>query len=241
MSSRLLGQRVIVLGASSGIGLAVAREALREGAEVTIVSSRMQRVEQALEVLGHAAQGCALDLLDEHAVARFFDTCGDLDHLVYTAGDALRLQPLSANSQASARAAFDVRYWGALAAARLGARRIRPGGSITLTSGIASRKPRAGWTMAASVCGAVEALTCALAVELAPLRVNAVSPGLVATGLWSGMPEEAAQRMYADAADMLPVGRVGSAEDVAAAYLFLMTSGFATGQVHVVDGGALLV
>ena len=240
MSGRLRGQRVLVLGGSSGIGLAVAREALREDAEVMIVSSQMARVEQALAVLGHKAQGCTLDLRDERAIERFFNGIGDFDHLVYTAGDALRLSALSDADTQAARAAFDLRYWGALSVAKHGARNVRAGGSITFTAGIASRRPRAGWTLAASVCGAVEALTRALAVELAPIRVNAVSPGLVATSLWASMSDDASRRMYADASEVLPVGRIGSAEDIAAAYLFLMTSGFATGQTHVVDGGALL-
>jgi NAD(P)-dependent dehydrogenase (short-subunit alcohol dehydrogenase family) len=241
MSGRLLGQRVIVLGASSGIGLAVAREALREEAEVVIVSSQLPRIEKALAALGPKAQGCALNLLDEAEVERFFNTIGDFDHLVYTAGDTLRLAQLADADLAEARSAYELRYWGALAAAKYGARRVRPGGSITFTTGIAAARPRAGWALVASVCGAVEALTRALAVELAPVRVNAVSPGLVATNLWEGMSGQARQQMYADAADALPVGRVGSAEDVATAYLFLMCSGFATGQTHVVDGGALLV
>jgi len=241
MSGRLLGQRVLVLGGSSGIGLAVAREALREDAEVLIVSSQMARVEQALAALGHKAQGCVLNLLDERATKGFFNTIGAFDHLVYTVGDTLRLAPLAETSTPEAQSAFDLRYWGGLAAARHGARNVRAGGSITFTSGIAARRPRAGWSLAASVCGAVEALTRALAVELAPLRVNAVSPGLVATNLWSGMDSATSRRMYADASEVLPVGRVGSAEDIASAYLFLMTSGYASGQIHVVDGGAVLV
>jgi NAD(P)-dependent dehydrogenase (short-subunit alcohol dehydrogenase family) len=241
MSGRLLGQRVIVLGASSGIGLAVAREAMREDAEVMIVSSRMERIEKALACLGGNVQGCALDLLDSTAVERFFATIGDFDHLVYTAGDTLQLAQLAETDLAKARTAYDLRYWGALAAAKYGARHLRPGGSITFTTGIAATRPRAGWAMPASVCGAVEALTRALAVELAPVRVNAVSPGVLATNLWEGMSEQARRQMYADVADALPVGRVGSAEDAAAAYLFLMSSGFATGQVHIVDGGAVLV
>ncbi|MYM27266.1 SDR family oxidoreductase [Duganella sp. CY15W] len=241
MSGRLRGQRVLVLGGSSGIGLAVAREALREDAEVMIVSSQMARIEQALAVLGHKAQGCTLDLRDERAIERFFNGIGEFDHLVYTAGDTLQLGALRDTGVAAAHPAFDLRYWGALATARHGVRNVRAGGSITFTTGIAAQRPRAGWALAASVCGAVEALTRALAVELAPIRVNAVSPGLVATKLWTDMTDTDRQRMFADAGDMLPVGRVGSAEDIAAAYVFLMTSGFATGQTHVVDGGALLV
>jgi NAD(P)-dependent dehydrogenase (short-subunit alcohol dehydrogenase family) len=241
MSGRLYGQRVIVLGASSGLGLAVAREALREDAEVMVVSSQMTRIEKALAVLGPKAQGCTVDLRDESAIERFFNTCGAFDHLVYTAGDSLQLAPLPDTDLQTARSAFEIRYWGAMAAAKYGARNLRPGGSLTFTTGIAAQKPHANWTLVASVCGAVEALTRALAVELAPIRVNAVSPGVVATNLWSGMTEEACQRMYADLAAKLPVGRVGSAEDIAAAYMFLMTSGFATGQVHTVDGGGVLV
>jgi len=237
----LHGQRVIVMGGSSGIGLAVAHAALRAGADVTVVSSQLARIEKALEFLGSAAQGCAVDLASEAAIERYFRTSGRFDHLVYTAGDSLRLLPLAEADLSDVRSAFNLRYWGALAAAKHSASRLRDGGSITLTSGIASRRPRAGWVFGASVCGAVEALTRALAVELAPLRVNAVAPGLVATELWREMPEPARRAMYQQAGDALPVGRVGSAEDIAAAYLFLMSSGFATGQTHVVDGGAVLV
>lgn len=151
MSGRLAGQRVIVLGASSGIGLAVAREALREDAEVMIVSSQMARVEKALAVLGHKAQGCAIDLCDERAVERFFNTCGAFDHLVYTAGDTLKLAPLADADLLAARSAFDLRYWGALTAAKYGARCLRTGGSLTFTSGIAAQRPRNGWALPASV------------------------------------------------------------------------------------------
>jgi NAD(P)-dependent dehydrogenase (short-subunit alcohol dehydrogenase family) len=238
---RLLGQRVILLGGSSGIGLAVAREAVREGAQVLIASSNPARIDQALTYLDHKAEGCVLDLQDEKAIERFFATSGEFDHLVHTAGDALQLGSLAGMDLEKARSAFDLRYWAALAAAKHGAPHVRAGGSITFTSGIAAARPRAGWALGASVCGATEGLTRALAVELAPVRVNVVSPGVVATPLWQDMPREERDQMYREIGDTLPVGRVGSAEDVAAAYLFLMCSGFATGQTHVVDGGALLV
>lgn len=240
-AGRLLGQRVIVLGGSSGIGLAVAREAVREGAEVLIASSNLERVETALAYLGHKAEGCVLDLMDEKAIERFFAMRGDFDHLVHTAGDALQLGNLADADLGKARSAFDLRYWAAMAAAKHGVRHVRDGGSITFTSGIAAARPLAGWSLGASVCGATEAMTRALAVELAPVRVNVVSPGVVATRLWQRMAREEREQMFSDLGDTLPVGRVGSAEDVAAAYLFLMCSGYATGQTHVVDGGALLV
>jgi NAD(P)-dependent dehydrogenase (short-subunit alcohol dehydrogenase family) len=239
--ARLDGKKVIVLGGSSGIGYAVAEYALAEGARVVIGSSHAGRVDAAVAALGTKAEGHALDLTDEAAIEAFFNGVGSFDHLVFTAGDSLKLGEIGATDLSLARRAFDIRYWGALAAVKYGAPRIVQGGSIVLTTGVAALRPRSGWAFGASVCGAMEALTRALAVELAPLRVNAVSPGLIATNLWQNMSEEDRRAMYEQAGKHLPVGRVGEARDVAAAYLFLMESAFATGQTVVVDGGAVLV
>jgi NAD(P)-dependent dehydrogenase (short-subunit alcohol dehydrogenase family) len=126
-------------------------------------------------------------------------------------------------------------------AAKYGGPHIRPGGSITLTNGASGLRPKKGWTIAASICGATEALTRALAVELAPIRVNTVCPGLVKTELWSNMAESDRAAMYRDTGQKLLVDRVGEADDLAAAYLYLMQEGYSTGQVIVVDGGAVLV
>jgi NAD(P)-dependent dehydrogenase (short-subunit alcohol dehydrogenase family) len=241
VKGRLDGKKVIVLGGSSGIGYAVAEYALEEGAQVVIGSSHAGRVEAAVAALGSNAQGHALDLTDEHAIEAFFSATGSFDHLVFTAGDSLRLGEIAATDLSQARRAFDIRYWGALAAVKYGAPHIAAGGSIVLTTGVAALRPHSGWAFGASVCGAMEALTRALAVELAPLRVNAVSPGMIATNLWQNMSEEDRQTMYEQIGKRLPVRRVGEARDVAAAYLFLMESAFATGQTHVVDGGAVLV
>jgi len=239
--ARLDGKKVIVLGGSSGIGYAVAEYALAEGARVVIGSSHAGRVDAAVAALGTKAEGNALDLTDEAAIEAFFNGVGSFDHLVFTAGDSLKLGEIGATDLSLARRAFDIRYWGALAAVKYGAPRIVQGGSIVLTTGVAALRPRSGWAFGASVCGAMEALTRALAVELAPLRVNAVSPGLIATNLWQNMSEEDRRAMYEQAGKHLPVGRVGEARDVAGAYLFLMESAFATGQTVVVDGGAVLV
>jgi NAD(P)-dependent dehydrogenase (short-subunit alcohol dehydrogenase family) len=241
IKGRIDGKKVIVLGGSSGIGYAVAEYALQEGARVVIVSSHAGRVEAAVAALGEKAEGHSLDLTDEHAIQTFFNAAGRFDHLVFTAGDSLRLGEIAETDLSEARRAFDIRYWGALAAVKYGAPNIAKGGSIVLTTGVAALRPRSGWAFGASVCGAMEALTRALAVELAPLRVNAVSPGLIATNLWQNMSEADRQTMYQVAGKHVPAGRVGEARDVAAAFLFLMESGFATGQTVVVDGGAVLV
>jgi NAD(P)-dependent dehydrogenase (short-subunit alcohol dehydrogenase family) len=237
----LQDKRVVVVGGSSGIGLAVAQLAAAQGAEVVIASSNAERVQKAVESIGPGAQGHAVDVSDERAIATFFTKLGSFDHLVFTAGDSLQLQELASTDLQQARRAFELRYWAALAAVKYGNPHIRREGSIVLTTGIAGQRPRKGWVLAASVCGTIEALTRALAIELAPIRVNAVSPGMVRTNLWQNMSAKERAERYESVGKSLPVGRVGEASDIAQAYLFLMQEGFATGQTVVVDGGAVLV
>ncbi len=237
----MTNQRIVILGGSSGIGLAVARQASAQGAAVVIASSSATRVKEAVAALGSVAEGHRLDVSDEEAVQSFFEKIGAFDHLVFTAGDSLQLTDFATADLEKARDAFALRYWAALAAVKYGTPQIRDGGSIVLTTGIAGLRPRKGWVFGASVCGAMDALTRALAMELAPIRVNAVSPGVVRTSLWQNMPEEDRESMYESIGKRLPVGRVGEAEDIARAYLFLMQEGFSTGQIVVVDGGTVLV
>jgi len=230
----LQNKRVVVLGGSSGIGLEVAKQAASQGASVVIASSNPERVQKAVASIDGEAQGQAIDVSDERAVATFFSKLGAFDHLVFTAGDSLHLHDLAATDLQQARHAFELRYWAALAAVKYGSPHIRKEGSIVLTTGIAGQRPRKGWVIAASVCGTIEALTRALAVELAPIRVNAVSPGVVRTNLWQNMGAAERERLYESVAKSLPVGRVGEAHEIAQAYLFLMQEGFGTGQTVVV-------
>jgi NAD(P)-dependent dehydrogenase (short-subunit alcohol dehydrogenase family) len=232
---------VVILGGSSGISLAVAEQAASQGAKVVIASSNAERIEKAIESLGGNAQGHASDLSDEKAVETLFAKLGAFDYLVFTAGESLYLQDLAATDLKQARRAFDLHYWAALAAVKYGSKSIRKGGSTVLTTGVAGRRPHRGWVIAASVCGTIEALTRALALELAPIRVNAVSPGVVRTNLWQNMPVVEREDMYESVSKSLPVGRVGEPHDIAQAYLFLMQEGFSTGQTLVVDGGTVLV
>jgi NAD(P)-dependent dehydrogenase (short-subunit alcohol dehydrogenase family) len=190
--------------------------------------------------LGGNAQGHTLDLSDEQAVETLFAKLGAFDHLVFTAGDSLHLQDLATTDLKQARRAFELRYWAALAAVKYGSKNIRKGGSVVLTTGVAGQRPQKGWVLAASVCGTIDALTRALAVELAPIRVNAVSPGVVRTNLWQSMSAAEREQMYESVGKSLPVGRVGEPHDIAQAYVFLMQEGFGTRQILVVDGGTLL-
>src|SRR6267143_5178495 len=234
-------KRVVIIGGSSGIGLAVAEEAASQGADVVIVSSKAERVQEEIQSLGGEARGQAVDVSDEKAVESFFKNIGAFDHLVFTAGDSLQLHELADTDLKQARRAFELRYWSALATVKYGSPQIRNGGSIDLTTGVAGRRPHSGWAIAASVCGTIEALTRALAVELAPIRVNAVCPGVVRTNLWQSMNADAREHLYESVGNSLPVGRVGEPYDIAQAYLFLMQEGFSTGQTVVVDGGTVLV
>jgi NAD(P)-dependent dehydrogenase (short-subunit alcohol dehydrogenase family) len=234
-------KRVVIVGGSSGIGFAVAEETASQGAEVVIVSSKAERVQEAIQSIGRDAGGDAVDVSDEKAVESFFTNLGVFDHLVFTAGDSLQLHQLADTDLKQARRAFELRYWSALATVKYGSPQIRNGGSIVLTTGVAGRRPLSGWVIAASVCGTIEALTRALAIELAPIRVNAVSPGVVRTNLWQNMSSAERERLFESVGKRLPVGRVGEAHDIAQAYLFLMQEGFCTGQTVVVDGGAVLV
>jgi NAD(P)-dependent dehydrogenase (short-subunit alcohol dehydrogenase family) len=239
--STLQGKRVVVLGGSSGIGLATAQAAAQEGASLVIASSRKPRVDEALATLPSGSEGHVLDLADEAAVKALFERLGAFDHLVFTAGESLQLAPLTTMDVEAARHFFGLRYFGALLAAKYGSSHIRPGGSIVFTSGTAGRRPQSGWALGASICAAMEGLTRALAVELAPIRVNIVSPGVVKTPLWAGMSETDRAGFYRDRARKLPVGHVAEAAEIAEAYLYLMRQTYGTGQVVVVDGGDVLV
>jgi NAD(P)-dependent dehydrogenase (short-subunit alcohol dehydrogenase family) len=148
--------------------------------------------------------------------------------------------PLKTLDLDAARGFFTLRYFGVLAAVHAAAPHLSPDGSITLTIGIAKDRPGPGWAVAASICGAMEALAKALAVELAPLRVNAVSPGVVRSPLWAAMSDDDRERMYRETGAALPVGRVGEVDDIADAYLYLMTSPFTTGTTLTIDGGTTL-
>jgi len=225
-------KRIVVLGGSSGIGLAVAQQAVARGARAIIASSNAERVK---------AEGHTLDLYNERDIQSFFQKISDFDHLVFTAGDTLQLNVLEATDLTKARHAFELRYWAALAAVKYASPHIRKDGSIVLTTGVVGRRPHKGWTLAASVCGTIEALTRALAVELAPIRVNAVSPGVVRTNLWQSMSADEREHLYEGVGKALPVGRVGEPYDIGQAYLFLMQERFSTGQTVVVDGGTVLV
>lgn len=241
---KLHDKRIVVLGGTSGIGLAVALQALDKGASVLVASKRQEAVESAqVQFASRAPSQATADVVDvssEDAIKEFFAGVGPIDHLVYTAGEDLPLGPLRSTDLGRARERFEIRYWGAYAAVKYGAGLIRKDGSIVLTSGFSATRPRPGWTSQASIQAAVEGLTRALALELAPIRVNAVSPGVAQTPRWNAMAAIDREALY-KSAERQPVSRAGTADDIAAAYIYLMENTYATGNILKVDGGGALV
>ena len=229
------------MGGSSGIGLATAKAAAAEGAKIIIVSGNRQRIDAALKELPVGSEGFQVDLGKEEAIKDFFSGIGRFDHLVYTAAENLSLSPIGQTDIDDARQFFNIRYWGAFAAVKYGGGLINAGGSISLTSGTANPRPGSGWSLASSICGAMEGFTRAMAVELAPVRVNAVAPGVVRTNLWNSLSESDRQGLYTQLGNSLLVRRVGEAEDIALSFIYLMKQDFGTGQVLIVDGGTVLV
>ena len=239
MDEILNGKTVVVIGGSSGIGLAVARAAAAVGARVVIGSRSAANVEAALADLGQGAMGHPVDVGAEANVAGFFEAVGAFDHLVYTAGDwsGVGRGALAGLDLAGADAVFKVRFWGAVFAAKHAQRSLNPGGSITLTNGMIAHRPNKGAALSTAMAGSIEHLTQGLAVELAPLRVTCVCPGMVRTDVWNSIPEAGRADRIAEMTKRQLIPRIGEPEELAQAYLYLMRCGYTTGQVLQVDGG----
>ena len=231
----LAGKKVVVVGGSSGIGLSTAELAKREGADVIIASHNPERLNAAAEKAD--VRAIQADVTSDDSVASLFQKCGPVDHVVVTAAQ-LRTGPFKTVAMEDVRATMEGKLWGAWRVARFA--EIRPGGSLTLVSGYLSIRPRPNSAIVSVANGALESLARALALELAPVRVNCVSPGIIDTPIRAAMPEAARRDMLAKTAASLPVGRVGVGEDIAQQILAFMTIGFATGSIVCLDGGGLV-
>jgi NAD(P)-dependent dehydrogenase (short-subunit alcohol dehydrogenase family) len=232
-------QHVVVLGGTSGFGFATAKAALAEGARVTIASRSAEKLRGALARLGNRASGECVDVTDKPMLERFFAGLGPFDHLAVTVGDALLSKQIMELTDEEARSAFEVRFWGQFNAVRAAYPHISKSGSITLVSGLAGQRASPGRGIYAGVLGGLEGIVKSFAAELRPIRVNGVCAGAVDTELWHRLPEAERLATFERIGASLPVGRIGKPEDIAEAYLYLMKTGFSTGETIVVDGGAL--
>lgn len=239
----ITGNTIIVVGGSSGMGFGVAQAALAKGAEVIIVGRSPERLAQAAENLASAkhVRTIAADITSEDEVRRLFETAGRFDHLFVSAASNLAYQPIREFDLEAARKTIDAKLVAALLLSKYAARQINEHGSITFTAGIAAERPMPTATLVAAVNGGLFSFTYALALALAPVRVNTISPGWIETPLWDTTFGANKQTMFERTAQRLPVGRIGRPSDIGHAATFLMENEFTTATVLPVDGGHRLV
>ncbi|CAN8105915.1 unnamed protein product [Discula destructiva] len=251
---KLHNKHVLVIGGTSGIGFGVAEASLASGAHVTVSSSSQSRVESTVKQLKSSfpdapVRGYACDLSKatvEQEIESLFEKVGKVDHIVFTAGDALAITPLGEITYDKIIAAGQLRFFAPLLVAKVGSKYLNknPFSSITLTTGSISQKPRPNWSVVAGYAGGLHAMTRNLAIDLKPIRVNLVSPGVIETELWdqaSQGNEKTKQTLLENAVKSLPTGRIPQPEDVAEAYLYLMKDPNVTGTVVNSNSGELLV
>ena len=239
-SHPLARQQLLVVGGGSGIGKAVARAAAAAGARVHIASRDLAKLEAAAAEIGAGADCSAIDMTDEAAVETWAAALPPIDHLVISASSAAHGRFAEVGTDAI-RKMFDAKFFGPYVVAREVLPKIADGGSITFFSGVLSRRPGENCSGLGAVNGAVESLAIALALELGPqIRVNCCSPGMVRSDAYAAIPAEAREEMYRSTGESLPLGRVGSTDEIAQAVLFMMTNGYLTGQVIDIDGGHMI-
>ena len=231
---QLKGANIVVMGGSSGIGLAAAKLAQHEGASVTIAGRSQEKLDHAQGELGEVRTVVA-DVTDDASVRRVFEALDHVDHVLISAGTIVNGRIVD-NDLGTLRHIVNERIWGPTYVVRH-ARPRMTGGSITFTSGGLSSRPRLGAAMITAGLAAVEALTPALALELAPVRVNAVTPGLIDTPLLHAAYGANRDALVNSRAAALPGKRIGTAAEVAQAIIMLMTNEYINGAVLHIDGG----
>jgi NAD(P)-dependent dehydrogenase (short-subunit alcohol dehydrogenase family) len=250
--NKLRDAHVLVIGGTSGIGFGVAQAALSAGAEkVTISSSNAQRVQSRVKEIQQiyptrTVQGETCDLSGEdieEQLEALFKKIGEVNHIVFTAGDALAMKGIADWDLKFIHAAGQVRFVAPLLVAKIGSKYLpkSASSSIIFTGGSVAEHPMPNWSVVASYSSGLHGMTRNLALDLKPVRVNLVQPGAVDTDLWKGMGEEGRKAMFDGLAKTLPTGRPPTVEDVAEAYVYFMKDRNATGQIVRTDGGHSLL
>ena len=229
----------VVTGGGSGIGLAIAKRFAAEGAKIVVAGRSKERLDLAVAEIGHGARGVPTDVARDEEVAALFAPLERVDILVTCAGGA-HFGPVEEVTPDAWRGLFAARFFGQLSACHHAVPRMPAGGVILLCSGIAGHTGLANYSGGSALCGAVNALGRALAVELGPrgIRVNVLSPGLIfGTAIQSNMALEQSREFVANTLQRIPLHRTGGPEDIAGAAMFLATCEYANGIVLDVDGG----
>lgn len=233
----LTGTFTAVIGGSTGVGLETARLTAEAGGRVAITGRNRDKLERAKAAIAGDVSIHPFDGRDSDAMAAFFDEIGPLDHLVLTMNTGGGMAPLTELDDARFRMVFDNKFWPYVNAVRHAMTSLTETGSVVLVTGAAARKAVPGATGIAATNGALMAMLGPLTLELAPRRINAVSPGVIDTPYWETVTEDRRDALFEMAANQLPVGRVGTPEEVAEAVLFAMTNRFTTGAIIDCDGG----
>ncbi len=230
-------QHAVVIGGSSGIGLATAAALHQRGYAVTITGRNEEKLRDAAKALGAAVGTAAFDGGKPDDVRRFFDGLGAFDHLVLCLSGGKGLGPFATLDLTEVRAGVDEKIWPQLSCAQAALHTIGRNGSITFVSAVSAQMAVPGIAGIAAINGMLLSVTPILAAELKPLRINAVAPGVIDTPWWNFLPADQRQAVFSEYGAKTPVGRVGRPEEVAETITFLVANGFITGQVLTVDGG----
>jgi NAD(P)-dependent dehydrogenase (short-subunit alcohol dehydrogenase family) len=237
---QLLGQTVVLIGGSSGIGLETARRARAEGADVILTGRNPERLQHAALEL-NALSSVAFDATDFDRLNRFFDELPTpVDHVMVTAGGPYYARLADIDSE-QARRTVDQHLWLPLHVARNAVAKVRPGGTLLFTSGTGARRPAVGMALISAFTAALPALTKVLALELAPVRVNLIAPGFVDTPLSATLLGDQLDQRREQLRTRLPIGRVVGPAEVAALAVHLMTNTALTGATYDIDGGQQIV
>jgi NAD(P)-dependent dehydrogenase (short-subunit alcohol dehydrogenase family) len=234
MGASLLDRTVLVVGRGGGIARAIAQAARDAGASVVAAGRNQAALESAYDGLGITDE--YVDLTDEASIDALGLRLGTVDHVVSTASARARGRVADLDREA-VRLAFDTKVIGPIMLAKYLASRMPQDGSFVLFSGCTAVKPVIGTLVVAATNGAVDTVIRSLALELAPIRVNAVSPGVIDTGAWDALGEQAKAEYFTDTSERNPARRIGTVDDVADAVLFALTSTFLTGVTLGIDGG----
>lgn len=235
----LSGQHIVIVGGSRGIGLATGSLAKQLGAEVTLISRDLEKLNLVAQQIDGVRTAVA-DFSDETAITTAFADLPPIDHVYVAAGSFVGGHVLEGN-MADFRRAVDTRVWGSVHVVRAAVPKMNGSGSLTLTGGLSTDRPVAGAWATAVATAATEQLARALALELAPIRVNAVSPGWTDTPMWDSVLGQQKQTVFGQVAAQVLAKRLSTAEEVAQAVIFLMGSGTITGEVIHIDSGHRLV
>jgi NAD(P)-dependent dehydrogenase (short-subunit alcohol dehydrogenase family) len=238
MSLSLEDAEVVVIGGTSGIGLATAVMAQEAGARITVVGRDESRLADALGQLGSNARGVALDVADEGAVQDLFASFDHVDHVAMLAGTRADGE-IATIDTSLITGPVDSRLWGALYVCRYAAPKMTDG-SITICTGVGVGRPRRGGAIVAAAAGGAEILARVVALELAPIRVNIIRPGIVDTPLLASMAGERLESVIASQAKRTALGRIARPEEIAHGILFLMSNTYVTGSTLTIDGGLSL-